>query len=127
MKTNRILVFFIAFTAILQAQKKELTLKESILGPYRELTPDNIKGLQWIPKTNSYVFVSNDVLKKANAYNQQNSEVITLADLNAKTGKNLKRFPGISWINANQFYFKSGNTYFKYDIKRNSVKSYDFD
>ena len=123
------IVFFTISIATLFAQKKELTLKESILSARKELAPERINGLQWIPNSDFYCFTKNNNLYRSSASDKENKEILSLEVLNTSlsTDKKLNQFPNITWLNSKEFFFKNGNTYVKYNLDNNKSSSIEFD
>ncbi len=130
MRTLKItFVFFILSSLTLFAQKKELTLKQSILSIRKELAPEKINALQWIPNSDSYCFIEDDILYRSSVSGKEKEEIISLEKLNNSiiSEKKLKRFPNITWLNKEEFYFRNRNSYMKYNLVSNKSKSIDFD
>ena len=58
---------FICLSALAFAQKKQLTLKESVTQQYRAFAADKMSMFQWIPNTTDYTYLEGfTVLKKVN-------------------------------------------------------------
>ena len=124
-----ILLFIILTTTVVFAQKKELTLEKSILASRGELAPKQISGLQWIPESNEYSFIENKTLTKSSYLRKENTEIISLEKLNKVIGlkKELTNFPNIKWLNKDEFYFRKGNNYVKYNVVNKVSKMLTFD
>ena len=124
-----ILLFIILTTTLVFAQKKELTLEKSILASRGELAPKQISGLQWIPESNEYSFIENKTLTKSSYLRKENTEIISLEKLNKVIGlkKELTNFPNIKWLNKDEFYFRKGNNYVKYNVANKVSKMLTFD
>jgi len=123
------IVLFVFTTLSLFAQKKELTLKESILSVRTELSPERINALQWIPNSDFYCFTEDNNLYRSSVSNKGKKEILSLETLNnaLSSDKKLKRFPRIGWLNKDKFYFRNGHTYVKYNLASNKSTSIDFD
>lgn len=129
MKNLRIsFIFFLVSVFTVFAQQKQLTLKESILEVRKELAPENIDALVWIPGSDSYSFTDNSILYRSSATTEESSEIISLDELNkvVRSEKKLTVFPNINWLNKSEFYFQNGNTYVKYDHDTNLSKMVTF-
>ena len=123
------LVFFVISVFTVLAQQKELTLKKTILEARKELAPEKINALQWIPESDSYSFTDNNILYRSSASDDEKEEIISLEKLNNSIAleNKLKRFPNITWLNNEEFYFRNGKTYMKYNLIKNQSKSIKFD
>lgn len=127
MKIYRFLLFLLLPGMVtVTAQKKELTLKEAVLNQRNTLAPERINGLQWIPGTDTYVFIQNNQLKTGSVKGDKSTTLLTLKDLNSGMENELKRFPVITWIDQEQFYFRTGNAYIRYDLSKKELKSFVF-
>jgi dipeptidyl-peptidase-4 len=123
-----LILFFLSGVFTLTGQKKELTLKEAILAQRSTLAPERINGLQWIPGTDTYVFIKANKLKAGSIKGDKTTDLLSLEILNKNAGlkKELKRFPNISWTDQDHFYFRSGNSYVQYDLQSKTFKTYTF-
>ena len=75
------LSLFLALTSIAQ-EKKNLTLEEAVLGQFRQFYPEHLQ-LQWIPGTDRYSQIKNDILYSQSAMGKSNPTVeLTLAQVN---------------------------------------------
>ncbi|OAD91645.1 peptidase S9 [Aequorivita soesokkakensis] len=105
------------------AQQKELTLKDAVLEQYGKFYPQNIQGFQWVPGTTSYVYLENrTTLKNGSAENKNQSESLSIAEVNKTLNSNLKWFSGMTWKNTDSFYLVDGNSYYLYDYKQKKGK-----
>ena len=122
-------VFFLLSFTVLFAQKKELTLKESILSVRTELSPKKIEGLQWIAGSDAYCFTENNILYRSTPSDKGKEEIISMQALNnaISSDKKLKSFPNITWLNKEGFYFRNANAYVKYDLANQKAESIRFD
>ena len=96
---------------------KDLTLKDAVIGRWTYLAPENMSQLHWIPKSDYYSFVKDDELLKASAKGGSNKSIISLEELSKNAGLELKRFPRVTWLNNNQFYFGAKGVLYSYDLK----------
>jgi len=97
---SRILILFLLISFHSFSQQT-LTLDEVFSKP--ELSPKNLKQLQWIPETHFYCWVSDagDALIQANA---ENSKMDTLLRSNELIPE-LKKFPPLNFINQQECWF----------------------
>lgn len=111
------LFFFLCFLNI-SAQTKELTLKDAVLEQYGAFYPEQIKGFQWIPGTDSYIYLQDKTLKRSAVTNKRMDAQLSLADVNKNLGTDLKGFSGITWKNSESFYLTGGNSYYLYNFNQ---------
>ena len=72
MKKIFTLVFALLFISpLLNAQKKELSLKDAVMQQYRKFYPNFVRSFQWIPNKNEYSFTEKQSLYKASIKNQK--------------------------------------------------------
>jgi len=88
------------------AQDKKLSMKDAVIGQWRELYPETISRLNWIPESNAYYFMDGNVLKQSSPESSEETTVYNLEQLNALLGlskeqNKLKRFPRFSWLDQN--------------------------
>ena len=103
--THLLSSFFILCSTALLSQK-QLTLDE--IFTKTDLSPKSIKGLQWIPGTNSYTSIPDektDVLLRTSADKGVSDTLLKASTLTSE----LKRFPSLTWLDANRFYYRVKN------------------
>lgn len=111
------------------AQKKELSLKDAVLG----LKVDNLKQLQWQGDLEVYTQIlenssGDEELIATNIIGETNI-LVKLSDLeNASISKNgFQKFPRYSWINNEIFQFNSGNSTWIYNVySKKLIKTFEF-
>jgi len=106
------------------AQAKELSLEEAILGRFSGLSPERLSNLQWVPDGSKISWRSKDrdkILVRRPGTRAMTQEVST-AEINTALQLQMKRAPGISWLDASQFYFRSGPAYYAYNMASKSGK-----
>ena len=108
-------VFFVFGAAF--AQKKSLTLSESVLQQYRNFRPDGLDGVSWIPGTDVYVYISDNGLSLTKVSVKKNTEEVFLKvqDVNTVLSAELGSFYGYSWKNAEEMYVTDGSKYYVYN------------
>jgi dipeptidyl-peptidase-4 len=106
-----ILPLFIFLSTITFAQKKELTLKESVL-KQRALSPDRVNNFLWIPNSSNYSFCSPDwkTLYKATFSGEKETELAKIEDINASLKSTYGNFFGVSWLSENELLLNDGQT-----------------
>lgn len=110
------LFFFLCFLNI-QAQQKELTLKDAVLEQNGKFNPEHIEGFQWIPGTDSYVYLEDNTFKKASIKDKKAEVKLTLDEVNKNFGTELKGFSDVNWKDGDAFYFSGDNSYYLYDYE----------
>ena len=117
-----LLAVMIPFNVI--AQSRLLTVEEAT-GMNPKLNPSNLSQLQWIPGKQEYVYVADNNLMRGSSAKPAPETHIRITDMNMILKMNghdtLKRFPMITMLNADQFYYTAGNKLFLCDMNRNTV------
>jgi dipeptidyl-peptidase-4 len=108
---------FIFISLLTFAQKKDLTLKESVL-KQRALSPDRINQFLWIPNSNNYSFCSADwkTLFKSTLSGEKESELAKIDEINAILKATFGNFFGISWLSDNELLLNDGQTIAKWNV-----------
>lgn len=110
-------LFFLLCFLNIQAQKKELSLKDAVLQQYGKFYPEHISSFQWIPGTDSYVYLEGNSLKKASVKNKKATATLNVDEVNKNFGTELKALSGVTWKDADNFYFSGDNAYYLYDYE----------
>ncbi|MFT3883904.1 MAG: DPP IV N-terminal domain-containing protein [Flavobacteriales bacterium] len=117
-----VLSFLLAVCAVdAQEKLKDLSLKDAITKAYSEYAPEQLKGLAWIPGTEEFSYVKDDVLMRGAVSKKSDTQLVTLAQLNAALPKgtaSLRYFPPIDWIGPDAFQFDLGERIMRYDLKQ---------
>ncbi|KXX68764.1 hypothetical protein AVL50_19015, partial [Flammeovirga sp. SJP92] len=101
-----------------QAQQKNLTLEESIVGRWSTFYPERV-NVQWQPDAKGYYTTIEDNALVANyAKKDSKKTLISLEEIqnSNESLKSLKRFPYYKWVAKNAFIFKLKGQVFKTDI-----------
>jgi len=105
-------------------QDKLLTVEDVVLNSYTKLSPANLKQLNWVPKTNSYVYLDNQtntILFKYSIKSDKPDTILTLAELNkllqSQNFSETKYFPVIYWIDNVSFNFWIENKLLNYNLE----------
>lgn len=108
----------------ISAQKKELTLKDAVLGQYRIFGPDRMSGFQWIPNSDSYTYFSKNyqTMYKSSVKSTKDVEWLTIQNLNKALGSELTSFFGLEWKNANEFYINDGIKFYLFNMTTSTGK-----
>ncbi|MDZ4823485.1 MAG: DPP IV N-terminal domain-containing protein [Flavobacteriales bacterium] len=113
-----VLVLSVSF--IIHSQQK-LTLEEAVMGQTGALLPDQPEQLQWLPQSDSYMYVK-DAKVLYGTIKGKESVLFTLNDLNKwKGGDPLKEMPQLVWMDATRFWFVDTRRYFEGDIKNKTL------
>ena len=86
--------------------------------------PESVQNIGWRGSTDNFTYVADDALLQQNATNPDNFDTLMkLEDLKIKHTQldDLRRIPGISWIDDQQFYFTSDHKIFVYDFEKDSL------
>ncbi len=119
-----IVLLSIVFSFNLRAQTKLLTIEDaSYMSP--KLNAANLSQLQWLPGAEQFVYVANNSLIQGSAAKPKRDTLVRLPDLNLLLKYNkldtLKRFPSVTFLTKDQFYYISGSKLFQCDIMKNAV------
>ena len=121
-----IILVILLMTSFSFAQEKMLTMEDVVLGMRKELAPDNLKNLSWVPGEKAFTYVDSlngeYGLIKTGIKNDNPQMLLSLDSLKEKISSPLKRFPYINWIEKDHFSFSSGGIYYNYNIKNNSLE-----
>ncbi|HCT31322.1 MAG TPA: S9 family peptidase [Bacteroidales bacterium] len=133
-KISLLSIFIFLSIVCVNAQKKELTLKQAVLGQRSEFGAQTLRNLSWIPEMPSYTYVKDNALVQNDCKTQKQSTILTLDDLNSivvsKGLTALKNFPGIVWVSKSTIRFSVDSNVVIFDIKQKtilSVVAYDKD
>ena len=108
---------FIFLSTLSLAQKKELTLKESVL-KQRALSPDRINNFLWIPTTYDYSYCSADwkTLLKSSVSSEKELELVKIDYINVSLKTTYGNFFGMSWLSENEILLNDGQTISKWNV-----------
>lgn len=114
----------IFFSTGLIAQKKELTLKDAVMGQFRTFGPDRMPGFQWIPNTDSYSFFSKNyqTMFKSSVKSLKDQEWYTIQTVNTALGSELTSFFGLEWKNSSEFFINDGLKFYVFNTSSSSGK-----
>lgn len=117
MKYSFALLFTFLFCYTVNAQQKELTLKDAVLEQRGKFYPEHIQGFQWIPESSAYVYLEkHTTLKIFSDASDTDPQVLSIAAVNKTLGSDLKWFSGMTWKNGNSFYLDDNNSYYLYNF-----------
>jgi dipeptidyl-peptidase 4 len=118
-------LIFLLLPIILIAQARLLTIEDaSNMSP--KLSPATLSQLQWRPGTGLFVFVAKNSLVQGSSSFSRRDTLMRLVELNLLLRQyqqdSMKRFPVLTFLNANQFYFTNANSLFIYDLLKKILK-----
>jgi len=104
----------------LQAQPKNLSMEDAILGQWKQFYPENLSQLSWKGESNLISYAEGeDIL--AGAPGKEAKSIFTLTDFNtilkAEENTELKRLPRYRWINSNVLQFRRANKIYQINIE----------
>lgn len=105
------------------AQKKELTLEQSVMGQFGEFAPQNLSRISFLPESDSYVYLKESTMMIGNA---KGSEKMWFTLDGLKAFKNapadISRMPFINWTSATTGYFQHTDGMFYFiDFKKSII------
>ena len=129
MKKSLLISFLFCLLSIpsVFAQDKTLTLEDAVIGQWRDLYPENIRGLSWIPETDHLSWLEDNTLVHSSAKSDEINPIITLEELNNLLDledNKLKGFPQASWIKPTTLIFSHNHQWFIIDpFKKELIRS----
>ncbi|HNY45023.1 MAG TPA: DPP IV N-terminal domain-containing protein [Bacteroidales bacterium] len=119
-------VFFASEFAF--SQTKNLTIDEAVVGVYRELYPEYIRGLNIRPASKEFSKIVEKELILTSFDLKNESVLINLDNLNNALNKiekdSLKSFPQYKWLSKNTLRFFVRNNIFDYDVSKKQITFY---
>ncbi len=112
-----------AFTA--GAQKKQLTLEESVMQQARAFRADVVTAFQWVPNTNRYVFLAEGgkKLMSATSQNTTAAEWLTLADFNKANATEARSFAGFEFRDDHTLVVPVNGKWVSFDLTSKTGKT----
>jgi dipeptidyl-peptidase-4 len=120
----KLFLLFILLPLLTLAQSRLLTVEEGTnMNP--KLNAGSLSQLQWRSGSRQFVYVAKNSLVQGSPLKTSRDTLLHLYEMNMvlKLDKQdtLKRFPVITFIDEDQFYFTNGNKVFICDIMKNSI------
>lgn len=105
------------------AQEK-LSLRAAITQQWSTLGPERIRGMQWVPETETYTWIDSETngMMIASAANDDARELLSLETLNKALDAELKRFPSYAWMSNHTLRVFHNNTYFLVDTRQQDAR-----
>jgi dipeptidyl-peptidase-4 len=108
----------------LQAQDNQLTVYDCEVGRYSYLNPENKANLVWKTST-GYTFKTEKALIYSEINSKKDNELLNIETLNDKHKdhqiKELSRFPSITWIDEQTFYYQHDNMLINFNLTQNNI------
>ncbi|MDD3722451.1 MAG: DPP IV N-terminal domain-containing protein [Lutibacter sp.] len=118
---KKIFSFLFLCTFILGfSQQTTLSLEDAVLGYQKGLNPASLTDLQWVNKSDTYIFQKDNALIFTDAVSNNVTKNMPLSVLQ-KSYPELTRFPYLMEITSTDFTFRNGNAIEVFDY-RNSIK-----
>lgn len=117
-----ILPFILVLSPFAFAQKKEMSVKESVL-LQRSVSPERVNNFMWM-SDNAYTTCSKDykIMYQSSVSNDKSAELINIDACNKIIGSNYANFFGAVWENDHTLLLNDGQTIARFDIQSNSGK-----
>ena len=124
-----ILIALFAFT-ITNAQKKDLTLKQSVSGQYSFLYPEQLVGLKWVKNTSDYSYIEEfKTVIIEPVEGKKKSILISLEDVNTvlkEMGKKeMTYFYTYTWIDSKTLVFDDPARFIQYNYETKKINYID--
>lgn len=122
-------LLFTLITSVAVAQQKTFTMEDAVLNQYGSLAPKRLQQLQWVTNSNTYSYVDKAdgvyTLFVGTPESNEAQAILGMNELNEKLESIekpvVRRFPSISWVDANTFEFETGNNVFTYSVGDKSL------
>lgn len=117
MKRSAFLLLALLLTFSLAAQE-QLTLSDAILKAGSELSPQRLRGLQWIKGEEAYSFVKGEDLMRGEVNDAAAKPILTLSELNEALADStkLRGIPAITWTSPTAFRFLHNGKLHQYNL-----------
>jgi dipeptidyl-peptidase-4 len=115
----KIICFSLLVSITIFAQKKELTLSESVLQQYRGLAPEKMLGFSFVPNSNKYsYFEKYTSLFVGDLSSYRTNKVLDIVELNTALKINLAYFSGFEWKDNTSFTVNDGHHYYLFNLEK---------
>ena len=117
-----ILPFILLIASFSFAQKKEMSVKESVL-LQRSVSPDRVTNFLWM-NDSEYTTCSKDykIMYKSSVGNDKSTDLITIDEINKELGSSFGNFFGAEWENDHSLLLNDGQTIARFDIQTKTGK-----
>ena len=128
-KKSFFLVLALATCVTVFAQDKLLTIQDAVLKGRTALAPKRLQGLSFIPGSDKFAYIDNNVVKVGDNATGKISDFVSMNDINkilkAEKRDSLKQIIILEWKSEKQFYFLSGILELIYDASSKKVLDSD--
>ncbi|MFW5831482.1 MAG: DPP IV N-terminal domain-containing protein, partial [Prolixibacteraceae bacterium] len=118
---RKLLILFLVLANQVNAQQKQMTLEDAILGRYGHLRSKSLVGLTW-KDASTFTYLENDTIWAESVKKAQKVPVVSLRDLNRfaieNNGKGFRSHPQFSWEKDGQLRVSTETDYFLYDVNQ---------
>ncbi|MGH1339525.1 MAG: DPP IV N-terminal domain-containing protein [Aureispira sp.] len=124
---NRFIVFLVIFVGMglmANAQKKELSLQEAVIGQWRQFYPKRLSNLQWRPDTDmvTYRIERASKIVQRGIKGKTVNTLFDLAALNKAMGETLEYIPSIRWESKDAFRINHQGTRITLSLNGTALK-----
>ncbi len=125
MKKNILIYLFLTAISISAfAQKKNFTMKEAVIGQWRELYPERISNIQWL-NSNTVLFQDYTAVYTQGIKQKEKETLFDLAELNKalKSAKadTFRYVPYVKVQNNNELTLWYGNKFYCYSVSKKAI------
>jgi dipeptidyl-peptidase-4 len=129
MRKSKISLLFLSLAFCSLAQNKLLTIQDAVLKGRTSLAPKRLQSLAFIPGSDKFWYIDNNVIKLGDNVTGKTSDLIGIKDVNASLKQSskdtLSNLGMLTWKNENQFYFSNSKGEWIYSIDKKSVQESD--
>lgn len=122
-RINHFITLTLLIFSNLFSQDKLLTIQDAVLKGRTSLAPKRLQ-IMFIPESNSFSYVENNVVKMADNASAQTKEIVSLKEINSllkNSSKDSLAGLGINWKNSNQFYFSNKQGEWIYSVDKKTI------
>jgi dipeptidyl-peptidase-4 len=122
---RRFLLPLLLAPAIHASGQQTLTLRDAVLKAGTDLSPERIRGLQWIKGTGNYSYVRDSLLMMGSTGKAPDRPLVDLGTLNKALGEDrqLRGIPAITWIDQNTFRFLHNGELLRFNLSANNLST----
>ena len=119
-----VIILFLVLANMANAQQKQMSLEDAILGRYGNLRPKSLVGLTWKDNT-TFTYADNDTLWAESVKDAQKKPVVSLRELNRiatqTTGYGFRSYPQFSWEKDGKLLISNETEYFVFDVNQKKI------
>src|SRR6056297_491294 len=112
-------------TSLANAQEKQLTIDDAVIGQWTNLRPATLNLIQWIPATNDFSYIADNQLIKSGPEIVNPETIIDLSTLNVllenKKINKVNWFPQVEWIETEKFALRHDNKWIVVNLTEEKV------